>query len=76
MPQQSADGLNGDSIWQEYGRGCGVSRNVIGNTSLDTALLGYIFEFLIARTIARNFENVVIPAHTLIFLNDAFWNIK
>ena len=54
----------------------GVSCNVIGNTSLDTALLGYIFEFLIARTIARNFEDVVIPAHTLIFLDDAFWDIE
>ena len=49
---------------------------MIGNTSLDTALLGYVFEFLITCTIARNFENVVIPTHTLIFLDDAFWNIE
>ena len=49
---------------------------MIGNTSLDTALLGYVFELLITCTVARDFENVVIPAHTFIFLNDAFWNIE
>ena len=76
VSQQSADGLDRYSIGEEYGRGCRVPRNVIGNTSFDSALLGYIFEFLIARTIARIFENVVIPAHTLILLNDAFGNIE
>ena len=49
---------------------------MIGNTSFDTALLGYIFKFLITRTIARNFENVIIPAHTLVLLHDTLWNIK
>lgn len=76
MSQQSADGLNGYSIREEYGRGCRVPCHVIGDTSLDTALLGYIFEFFITRTVAWHFEDVIVFAHTFVLLYNAFGNIE
>ena len=49
---------------------------MIGQTYLETALSAYLFEYLVATSVARNGENMTVPCQSLVFLHDTFGNVQ
>ena len=53
-----------------------MSRAMVGQTHLETVLSAYLFEYLVAASVARNGENMTVPCQPLVFLYDTLGNVQ
>ena len=60
MPENPAHGFDGYAVRQQNSGRRGMSCDMIGQPGLDTALLAYLFQLLVATTITRHGEDMVI----------------
>ena len=49
---------------------------MVGQTYLEAALSAYLFEYLVAASVARNGENMTVPSQPLVFLYDTLGNVQ
>ena len=76
VSQKAAHRFDGYAVRQKYGRGVRVTCNMVGQAYLEAALSAYLFEYLVAASVARNGENMTVPSQPLVFLYDTLGNVQ
>ena len=76
MSQQAAHRFDRYAVRQKHGCGVRVTGNVIGQPQLEAALSAYLFQYLVATSVARYGEHMAVPCQPLVFLHDALGHVQ
>lgn len=76
ISKNPAHGFNGYAVRQQNSGRRKMSCDMIGQPGLDTALLAYLFQPLVATTITRHGKNTVIARQAFVFLYYSFGNVQ